>query len=219
MAIDVPALFANPRVVPAAVIPLGAALGLSYKDRPADWTAVAVEAALVAAILLVNLVRQTRGNKPHKIWRGYPWPTFVLDTILVTSAAVALTFTVRPWEDIYDGRGAVALVYGGAIAGAITCAVSGPAWVALANRSQGGPLKKSAPIGVAYGIVLTVLAAGVAGPLYGVMGSIPLVLFWTDAFLSSQAQTLVATSVLSLVGATIWAGMDLRRHLAKQRGF
>lgn len=217
MAIDVPALLANPRVVPAAVIPLGAALGLSYKDRPAVWSAVALEAAIVGAILLLNLVRQTRGDKPHKIWRGHPWPTFVLDTILVTSAAVALTYTVQPWTDAYDGRGAGALVHGGAIAGALTFLLSGPAWVALANRGE-GPLKKYRPVGVAWGIALTVLAS-IVGLVYGLLGAVPLVLFWTDAFLSSQTQTLVATVVLSLVGATIWAGIDLRRHLAKQRAF
>jgi hypothetical protein len=216
---DLVELFANPRLLPSAIVPLLAPVFVPMTGVSIDWGVAATPAWIVVTIVLVQLARQYVSKKPAKVWRGTPRISFVIDVGLLLAATLGLLYATRPWRPEFEINQVVVVSGGFALCGSAVVLLLGPIWVAQSKQHK-GPFKKYRPVGVAW--LMLVFHVIVLAPVYAGLGAIMLGMIYLEeivsggpASLSREAWVVLLTMIGAVPAALAWCYVDLRRRLRR----
>jgi hypothetical protein len=215
---DVVELFANPRVLPSAIAPLCGPIFVPLLGVSIDWAFAAVPACVVTIVVVVQLLRQSRMEKPAKIWRGTPWLSFVIDVGMLVVATLGLLYAVAPWRPEVEVRQVMIVGGGFAIAGTVITLALGP----VLAKQRKGPFKRAKSVGWGwFGVVMyALMIAPMIGGMAGMFASglyIEEVVSGGPAALTREGWCVLLTMLCGMPVFLLWCYVDLRRRLRKQR--
>lgn len=221
MAVDVVLVLGNLRLIPVAVIPPCATLGVHLAGTPVSWPFAFAPAAVVAVIVAWKLVRQRSLKRPAKVWRGLPRESFAFDIIAVVAATLGLLYATRPWDEVFDVISATAMGGGFALGGSAVFLFLVPLWQLLARRGEGLYKNDRSSRGQTIAFLLMMVLFG--GPVAGYFGSLPITLLYIEevaganpSFMSRETW-LVLLTVLVIVPINVVASWpEMRKRIAKQ---